>query len=50
MKKCMEVNNDIDPTLLKIRSAPVGLGLPSPTTLVLNRVIKGLIPRINDAN
>ena len=45
MKKYLGTNNDVNLALLHIRSTPVGPGLPSPTTLLHNRPIRGLMPR-----
>ena len=45
MRKYKMACNDINLALLLIRSTPVGLGLPSSTTL-FNRPILGLMPRV----
>ena len=46
-KKCTEANNDIHLSLLQIRLTPVGIVLPSPTTLLFNMPISGIVPGVS---
>ena len=41
--KCFDNINDVNFALLHIRSMPIGVGLPSPATLLLNRPIRALL-------
>ena len=43
-QKCLDTNNDVNLTLLQIRSKPKGVGLPSPSMLLFNRPITCLLP------
>ena len=42
-KKCLDTCQDVRPALLQIWSTLIGMGPPSPTTLLFNRLIKGLL-------
>ena len=46
-QKCLDTNNAINLALLQIRSTAIGAGLPSPTTLLFNRPIRGLLLQMN---
>ena len=46
-QKCFDTKSDPHIALLQIRSTPLGLGLPSPTTLLFNHPIRGIMPIIN---
>ena len=41
------INKDVNLTLLQKRSTPIENGLPSPATVLFNRLISGLLPKIN---
>ena len=43
--KCLD--NDVNVALLQIRSMPIGTALPSPATLLLNKLIRALLPQMN---
>ena len=45
--KCFDTKSDPHIALFWIRSTPLGLGLPSPTTLLFNHPIRGIMPIIN---
>ena len=47
MKKCIETNEDIHVALVQIRSVPLEPGLQSPTTLLFNCPILGIMPITN---
>ena len=47
INKCLDTNQDISLTLLKIYSTPVGAGLPSPVTVLFKGQIRGLLPQMN---
>ena len=44
LKKCTESGRDIYMALLQICTMPLGLGLPSPATLLFNRQVRGIMP------
>ena len=44
LKKCTESGRDIYMALLQICTLPLGLGLPSPATLLFNRQVRGIMP------
>ena len=46
-QKCLYTNNDMNLALLQIISMPIDTGLPSPATLLFNRPIIGLLPKMN---
>ena len=46
IKKCLDTNQ-INLALLQIWSTPVGTGLPSPVTMLLNRQMWGLLLQMN---
>ena len=46
-QKCFDDNGDINLAMLQMRSTPVGAGLPSPATLLFNRPIRDLLPKMN---
>ena len=43
-KKCAESSRDINMALLQIQTTLLGLGLPSPATLLFNRQLQGNMP------
>ena len=43
-KKCSNLGRDINMALLQICAMPLGQGLPSPTTLMFNRQVHGIMP------
>ena len=45
--KCFDNNNEVNHALLQIRSMPIGVGPPSPTTLLLNRPFRVLLSQNN---
>ena len=47
IKKYLDTNNDVNLTLLQIRSTPMSAKLPSPAMLLFNRPIRGLLPQMN---
>ena len=47
IQKCHNTNSVIHLALLKIQMMPLGPGLPSPATLLLNTPKRGVIPVIN---
>ena len=46
IKKCFDTNKDINLTLSQIRSTLIGNVLPGPATILFNRPILGLLPKI----
>ena len=46
-QKCLQTKSYPHIALLQIRSTPLGLGLPIPTTLLFNCLIRGTMPTIN---
>ena len=44
MKKCFNSGGDVHIALLQIRTTPLGQGLPSPATLLLNCLGRGIMP------
>ena len=46
-QRCLGANNDVNLALLEIRSTPMVEGLPSPSTLVFNRPIRGPLPQMH---
>ena len=44
--KCPDTN-DVNLALLQIRSTPITIGLPNPAILLLNRPIRGLLPKMS---
>ena len=49
IKKCTDTNQETNLALLQIQSTPVGEGLPSPATMLLNRPTQELLPQKNRA-
>ena len=49
VKKCFKGNVSVHLVLLLIRCMPMGVGLPSLTTLLFNRPIRGPVLRFNRA-
>ena len=47
IKKCIHIRSHVDIALLQVGSTPLVPGLPSPTTLLFNHPIRGIIPIIN---
>ena len=47
MKKCLDTKKDLDLALLLIRFISIGNGLPNTATISFNRLIRGLLPKIN---
>ena len=45
--KCCDTKSDPHIALLQIRSTPLGPRLPSPTRLLFNHPIRGIMPSIN---
>ena len=45
--KCLDTNRDIHLALLQIWSVLIGAGLPSPATMLFNRLIESLSPEMN---
>ena len=43
MKKCIDTNKYVNLSLLQVRSMPIGHGLLSPATILLNRLVTGLL-------
>ena len=46
-QKCLDAKSDPHIALLQIISRPLGLGLPSPATLLFNHPVRGIMPIIN---
>ena len=46
IKKCSDPGGGIHMVLLQITTTPLGQGLPSPTTLLFNHPVCGIIPVI----
>ena len=46
LSKCFENNNDINLSLLQVRSTPIGAGLSNSTTLLFNSPIKAQLLQI----
>ena len=44
-QKCLDNNNSVNPTLLNTRSIPIGL--PSPATLLADRLVRSMLPELN---
>ena len=46
MRKCFASNKDLCLALWQIHSTPIGPEPPSPTALMLNRPIRGIMPKL----
>ena len=46
IKKCRQTNNSVHFALLQIRSTPISARLPSPATMLFNRLIRTLLLQI----
>ena len=46
-EKCFDIKWDPHIALLQIRMTPLGLGLPSPATMLFNHPIRGIMPTIS---
>ena len=46
-QKCFDYNNDVYLVLWYITSMFIGTGIPSPATLLFNRLIRGLFSQMN---
>ena len=47
MKKCFNSRSDVHIALLQIRITPLGQGLPSPTMLLFNYLVRGIMSVMN---
>ena len=47
IKKCFDTNNDTYLALLQGYLTPIDPGLPRPVTLLFNRPIRGIMPKLN---
>ena len=46
MKKCFDANKDVTLALLQVRSTSIGNAFPSIATILFNRLINVLMPKI----
>ena len=46
-QECLDTNQHVNLALLQIQSTPIGAGLPSLTTLLFNRPMKGLLSQLH---
>ena len=47
IKKCLNINNDVNLDLLQTTSMPMGARLPSTTTMLFSRPLRGLLPKMS---
>ena len=47
IEKCLDTNHNVNLALLHIKSTFRGTGLPSPSTMLFNRPIRGLLHQMN---